>query len=158
MSKPKVSKKDAEVADINVKAATRDYFVKPRVDYRTVKGVEGPLVILENVKFPKYSEIVNIHLGDGTIREGQVLEIKGSRAVVQVKLDHLNFTSYYSFHLIHFIHLISFSDDVGVSIRFLRAPVVSTIALVTSNSLAMSFECQFLKRCWVVHLMDPENL
>lgn len=75
---------DTQAAKVNAKAATRDYLVKPRVDYRTVKGVEGPLVILENVKFPKYSEIVNIHLGDGTMREGQVLEIKGSRAVVQV--------------------------------------------------------------------------
>jgi V-type H+-transporting ATPase subunit B len=25
----------------------------PRVDYRTVVDVEGPLVVLENVKFPK---------------------------------------------------------------------------------------------------------
>lgn len=83
-SSKKNSKSDTKAAAIHVKAATRDYFVKPRVDYRTVKGVEGPLVILENVKFPKYSEIVTIHLGDGTMREGQVLEIKGSRAVVQV--------------------------------------------------------------------------
>lgn len=85
MSKSKSSKSiDADIADLHTKAVTRDYFVKPRVDYRTVKGVEGPLVILENVKFPKYSEIVNIYLGDGSMREGQVLEIKGSRAVVQV--------------------------------------------------------------------------
>lgn len=73
-------------AEVHVKAATRDYFVKPRVDYRTVKGVEGPLVILESVKFPKYAEIVKIHLGDGSTREGQILEVKGSRAVVQVSL------------------------------------------------------------------------
>lgn len=85
-SSKKNSKSDTKAAAIHVKAATRDYFVKPRVDYRTVKGVEGPLVILENVKFPKYSEIVTIHLGDGTMREGQVLEIKGSRAVVQVSV------------------------------------------------------------------------
>lgn len=72
------------LADVHAKAVTRDYFVKPRVDYRTVAGVEGPLVILDNVKFPRYSEIVTIHLGDGSTREGQVLEVKGSRAVVQV--------------------------------------------------------------------------
>lgn len=75
---------DGATAAINAKAATRDYFVKPRVDYRTVKGVEGPLVILENVKFPRYAEIVTITLGDGTTRDGQVLEVKGSTAVVQV--------------------------------------------------------------------------
>lgn len=60
------------------------YNLTPRVDYRTVLDVEGPLVILDNIKFPRYSEIVNVRLGDGTIRKGQVLEIVGKRAVVQV--------------------------------------------------------------------------
>jgi V-type H+-transporting ATPase subunit B len=41
-------------------------------------------VILDNVKLPKYAEIVNLTLGDGTTRAGQVLEVSGSRAVVQV--------------------------------------------------------------------------
>jgi len=36
-----------------VKAALTDYNITPRVDYRTVLDVEGPLVILDNVKFPK---------------------------------------------------------------------------------------------------------
>lgn len=76
---------DADDASaLHAKAITRDYFVKPRIDYNTVKGVEGPLVILENVKFPRFAEIVNLHLGDGTVRQGQVLEIKGNTSVVQV--------------------------------------------------------------------------
>ena len=33
---------------------------------------------------PKYAEIVNLKLGDGTSRRGQVLEVDGSKAVVQV--------------------------------------------------------------------------
>jgi V-type H+-transporting ATPase subunit B len=49
-----------------------------------VVGVNGPLVILDNVKFPKYAEIVNLTLPDGTQRSGQVLEVSGSKAVVQV--------------------------------------------------------------------------
>ena len=69
---------------VNAGAAQRDYNITPRVDYRTVLDVEGPLVILDNVKFPKYAEIVNVRLGNGTIRKGQVLEIKGKQAVVQV--------------------------------------------------------------------------
>jgi V-type H+-transporting ATPase subunit B len=36
------------------------YKITPRVDYRTVLDVEGPLVVLDNVKFPKYQEIVNV--------------------------------------------------------------------------------------------------
>ncbi|KAM0873055.1 hypothetical protein ACQ4PT_038312 [Festuca glaucescens] len=44
------------------------------MEYRTVSGVAGPLVILDKVKGPKYQEIVNIRLGDGTTRRGQVFE------------------------------------------------------------------------------------
>ena len=58
--------------------------INPRIEYKTVMNVEGPLVILDNVKFPKYNEIVNVRLGDGTVRRGQVLEINGNRAVVQI--------------------------------------------------------------------------
>jgi V-type H+-transporting ATPase subunit B len=31
-----------------------------------------------------YAEIVEVRLGDGTVRRGQVLEVDGNRAVVQV--------------------------------------------------------------------------
>jgi len=41
-------------------------------------------VVLDNVKFPKYAEIVNVVLGDGSVRKGQVLEINGKKAVVQI--------------------------------------------------------------------------
>jgi vacuolar-type H+-ATPase subunit B/Vma2 len=37
-------------------------------------------------KFSRYAEIVNVKLGDGQQRKGQVLEICGKRAVVQVRL------------------------------------------------------------------------
>ncbi|KAI8101798.1 hypothetical protein M9434_006864 [Picochlorum sp. BPE23] len=56
----------------------------PRLEYKTVGGVAGPLVVVERVKNAKYAEIVNIRLGDGSSRRGQVLEVDGDRAVVQV--------------------------------------------------------------------------
>lgn len=65
-------------------AVTRNYSTQPRLTYKTVTGVNGPLVILDDVKFPQYAEIVNLTLPDGTRRSGQVLEISGSKAVVQV--------------------------------------------------------------------------
>ncbi|KAF0992389.1 hypothetical protein HZS_2667 [Henneguya salminicola] len=68
----------------NAQAVTRDYIAQPRVTYRTVSGVNGPLVILDHVKFPKYAEIVSLTLPDGTVRNGQVLEVSGSKAIVQV--------------------------------------------------------------------------
>ena len=52
--------------------------------YKTVSSVNGPLVILDQVKFPKYAEIVNLVLPDGSKRTGQVLEVSGSKAIVQV--------------------------------------------------------------------------
>jgi V-type H+-transporting ATPase subunit B len=59
-----------QAAQMNVSAASRDYNIAPRVDYRTVVKVDGPLVILDNVKFPKFAEIVNVCLADGSIRKG----------------------------------------------------------------------------------------
>jgi len=73
-----------ETFNTNMHAVTRDYNITPRLDYRTVCKVDGPLVILDNVKFPRFAEIVNVCLSDGTVRKGQVLEIAGKRAVVQV--------------------------------------------------------------------------
>ncbi|CAG8567151.1 13560_t:CDS:10 [Dentiscutata erythropus] len=90
-----------EAFKINAAAATRNYTVKPRIDYRTIASVNGPLVVLDNVKFPKYAEIVNLTLPDGSRRSGQVLEIQGKRAIVQVfegtsgidsKATHVEFT------------------------------------------------------------------
>jgi V-type H+-transporting ATPase subunit B len=68
----------------HTQAITRDYIAEPRITYRTVSGVNGPLVILDKVKFPKFAEIVNLELPDGSHRAGQVLEVQGSKAVVQV--------------------------------------------------------------------------
>lgn len=57
------------------------------------------MISIENVKFPRYNEvrsqfpstesnsyyqIVSLTLPDGTRRAGQVLEVRGNRAIVQV--------------------------------------------------------------------------
>ncbi|CAF1051701.1 unnamed protein product [Adineta steineri] len=75
---------DTTANNIHKAAVTRDYINQPRLTYKTVVGVNGPLVILDNVKFPKFAEIVNLTLPDGTVRSGQILEVSGSKAVVQV--------------------------------------------------------------------------
>lgn len=79
MAAPKVA-----AAREHALAVTRDYISQPRLTYKTVSGVNGPLVILDQVKFPKFAEIVNLTLADGSKRSGQVLEVSGSKAVVQV--------------------------------------------------------------------------
>ena len=60
----------SDLLHTNIQAVTRDYNITPRIDYRTVVKVDGPLVILDNVKFPKYAEIVNVRLGSGVVRKG----------------------------------------------------------------------------------------
>merc|ERR1711988_1742040 len=73
-----------DLFETNVSAVSRDYVVEPRIQYQTVKGVSGPLVILENVKKPMFAEICMLTLPGGERRKGQVLEVQANRAVVQV--------------------------------------------------------------------------
>ena len=68
----------------HIRALQDSFTVKPHLDYRTVGGVKGPLVILDKVKDPKFAEIVKITLPDGSVRKGQVLEIDGDKAIIQV--------------------------------------------------------------------------
>ncbi|PWO01342.1 putative VMA2-H+-ATPase V1 domain 60 kd subunit, vacuolar [Tilletiopsis washingtonensis] len=82
MSDPRISSKEA--FQLNAAAAVKNYSVDPRLDYRTVSAINGPLVVLDNVKFPSYNEIVSLTLPDGSRRGGQVLEVSGSKAIVQV--------------------------------------------------------------------------
>ncbi|CAA22584.1 V-type proton ATPase subunit B [Schizosaccharomyces pombe] len=74
----------ASLFDINAAAAVKDYSIKPRLSYNTVNSITGPLVILDNIRRPQYNEIVNLNLPDGSVRSGQVLEVAGHKAIVQV--------------------------------------------------------------------------
>jgi len=51
---------------------------------RSLFIVTNAIIIFICLQFPKFSEIVNLTLADGTNRSGQVLEVSGSKAVVQV--------------------------------------------------------------------------
>jgi len=53
-------------------------------EYRTIKEVVGPIMVVEQVEGVKYNELVEIEQKDGTTRSGRVLEINGDRAVVQL--------------------------------------------------------------------------
>lgn len=49
-----------------------------------IKDLVADFFFPSNCQGPKFQEIVNIRLGDGTTRRGQVLEVDGEKAVVQV--------------------------------------------------------------------------
>lgn len=81
--------------DAATAAVVRDYHVEPRMEYRTISGVNGPLVILENVKLPKYAEIVDLTLSTGEKRQGQVRQcVRRSRyrgwEIVRSKVEKLS--------------------------------------------------------------------
>ena len=65
-------------------AITRDYNAQPRITYKTVSGVNGPLVILDDVKFPKFAEIVNLKLPDGTHRWTMRHSLITNNLIIQV--------------------------------------------------------------------------
>jgi V/A-type H+-transporting ATPase subunit B len=53
-------------------------------EYKTIKEVVGPLVLVEGVENVKYDELVIIEQANGEMRNGQVLEINGDKALVQL--------------------------------------------------------------------------
>ncbi|MBR6109875.1 MAG: V-type ATP synthase subunit B [Clostridia bacterium] len=56
-----------------------------RKEYTTIREVVGPLVMVDGVEGIKYDELVEIKRSDGSdIRRGKVLEVNGSKALVQL--------------------------------------------------------------------------
>lgn len=53
-------------------------------EYKTIKEVVGPLVLVEGVEGVKYDELVEVTQEDGSVRRGKVLEVKDDKAVVQL--------------------------------------------------------------------------
>ncbi|MBL1226965.1 V-type ATP synthase subunit B [Enterococcus sp. BWR-S5] len=53
-------------------------------EYRTINEVVGPLMIVEKVEGVKYEELIEVRMQNGEIRRGQVLEVNGDKAMVQI--------------------------------------------------------------------------
>ncbi|MGE5553908.1 MAG: V-type ATP synthase subunit B [Betaproteobacteria bacterium] len=53
-------------------------------EYRTVREVAGPLMLVEGVEGAKYGELVEIQGREGDQRRGRVLEVSGDKALVQL--------------------------------------------------------------------------
>ncbi|HHT48273.1 MAG TPA: V-type ATP synthase subunit B [Firmicutes bacterium] len=53
-------------------------------EYRTVREVVGPLMLVEKVTDASYEELVEIKLANGEMRRGRVLEINRDKALVQL--------------------------------------------------------------------------
>lgn len=53
-------------------------------EYKTIKEVVGPIMLVEGVEGVKYNELVEIIQKNGDIRRGKVLEVNGDKALVQL--------------------------------------------------------------------------
>ncbi len=53
-------------------------------EYQTVTSISGPLLLVESVQNARYGEIVEIEIGDGSVRHGQILQVDRDKALVQV--------------------------------------------------------------------------
>ena len=53
-------------------------------EYKTIREIVGPLMLVEGVEGVKYDELVEIAARDGSVRLGKVLEIDGDKAMVQL--------------------------------------------------------------------------
>ena len=53
-------------------------------EYQTVTNISGPLMLVEMVDEAKYGHIVDIELGDGSIRHGQILQVENDKVLLQV--------------------------------------------------------------------------
>lgn len=55
-----------------------------RKEYKTIREVAGPLMLVDQVEGVKYDELVEIEQADGRIRRGKVLEINQDKALLQL--------------------------------------------------------------------------
>ncbi|MBQ2711908.1 MAG: V-type ATP synthase subunit B, partial [Clostridia bacterium] len=53
-------------------------------EYKTIREVVGPLMLVDGVEGVKYDELVEIEQKDGSMRRGKVLEINRDKALVQL--------------------------------------------------------------------------
>lgn len=53
-------------------------------EYKSIREIVGPLMLVEGVSGVKYDELVEINQADGDVRRGKVLEINGDKALVQL--------------------------------------------------------------------------
>ena len=53
-------------------------------EYKTIKEIASPLMVVEHVEGVTYDELGEIELPNGEVRRCKVLEVEGDRAVVQL--------------------------------------------------------------------------
>ncbi len=58
--------------------------MKINASYRSIRSIEGPILIIDKVKSPMYNELVKIKLDNNEEKLGQVIECSSDYAVVEI--------------------------------------------------------------------------
>jgi len=53
-------------------------------EYRTIRDISGPLMLVDGVEGITYGEVAEVRLADGSVRQARVLEVDSNSALVQV--------------------------------------------------------------------------
>jgi len=54
------------------------------IQYKGLKEIKGPLIVLDHIKDVGFEEVVEIELENGSIRSGRVVQIEGEQVIIQV--------------------------------------------------------------------------
>lgn len=111
-----------------------------RKEYRTIREVVGPLMLVDGVEGVKYDELVEIEQADGEIRHGRVLEIDGSKALLQLfeGSQGLRISDSKARFLGHSIELAVAPDMVGRVFDGMGRPIDGGPALIADKHLDMN--------------------
>ncbi len=94
-------------------------------EYKTIKEIVGPLMLVEGVSGIKYDELVEIKQENGESRKGRVLEVNGDKALVQLfeSAHGLNMQSSKAAFLGHSMKLAVSEDMLGRIFNGMGKPI-----------------------------------
>ena len=108
-----------------------------RKEYKTIKEVVGPLMLVDGVEGVKYDELVEIEQQNGELRHGKVLEVNGDRALVQLfeSSQGLQITTAKAKFLGHGTQLNVSRDMLGRVFDGMGAPIDGGAAIIPEKTL-----------------------
>ncbi len=108
-----------------------------RKEYKTIREVVGPLMLVEGVEGVKYDELVEIEEAGGEIRIGKVLEVNGDKAMVQLfeSAQGLRISDSKARFLGHGIELKVSPDMLGRVFDGMGRPIDGGVPIIPEESL-----------------------
>ena len=108
-----------------------------RKEYKTIREVAGPLMLVDQVEGVKYDELVEIEQSDGRIRRGKVLEINQDKALLQLfeGSQGLRITDSSAKFLGHSIELVVAPDMLGRVFDGMGRPIDGGAELIPEKRL-----------------------